>query len=122
MPDASPARPRNIAARLGIIFVGIAVALSLIFTLAFVAGAVAGIPDFISQIANASGVVGLILVPVLSIAGITFGIVGAVRSGRLGETAFAVVAICVGALLLIGSALVVGIISFLSALGPELKG
>jgi hypothetical protein len=122
MSDAYPARRRNIAARLGIIFAGIAVALSLVFSVAFFLSAVAGVPDFVAEFANASGVVVLIIVPVLCVAGLVFGIVGAVRSGRLGEGAIAVVAICLSALFLIGSVLIIGIVSFLSAVGPELKG
>jgi hypothetical protein len=42
--------------------------------------------------------------------------------GGLGEAAFAIVAICLGVLFLIGTALIVGLFNILSTLGPELRG
>jgi len=89
MSDASPARRRNIAARLGISFAGIAVAVSLVFSVAFFLSAVAGVPDFVAEFANASGVVVLIVVPVLCVAGLV-SFLGAVARNRRASSRAAV--------------------------------
>jgi hypothetical protein len=123
MSDASPAKRRNLAARLGFIFAGLAVVMSLIIGLAFFSSvAVTGIPDLISEIADEVGGVGYVLVPVLSVAGIVFGIVGAVRSGRLGEGAFAIIAISLGSVFLIICLLAIGLILIIGSIGPAMKG
>ena len=119
MSDDSPAKRHNIAALLGIIFTGIGVGLSLVLSLAAFLAASVSVPDFVGKIANAPPIVGGMVVGCLCVAGIVCGILGMVRAGRLGGAAISLVAIALGAVFLIISALVVGFISLFSGASPS---